>query len=77
MYHQYGGVRAQLCKLQIDSQPQVIKFTSCLPMSQWFSPGTPASVHCYFEICITYLIFFFFEESEVVSIQFRNKAIPN
>jgi hypothetical protein len=43
MYHQYGGVRAQLCKLQIDSQPQVIKFTSCLPMSQWFSPGTPAS----------------------------------
>jgi hypothetical protein len=34
-------------------------------------------VHCYFEFCKTYLIFFFFDESEVVPIQFRNKAIPN
>ena len=28
----------------LDPQPQVIKFTSCLPMvGAWFSPGTPAS----------------------------------
>jgi hypothetical protein len=27
-------------------------------------------VHCYFEFCKTYLIFFFFDESEVVPIQF-------
>ena len=26
-----------------DSQPQVIQFTSYLPMVWWFSPGTPAS----------------------------------
>ena len=31
-------------------------------------------VHCYFEFCKTYLIVFFFDESEVVPIQFRNKA---
>jgi hypothetical protein len=34
-YHQYGVNHARLCKLQkkgeLDSQPQVIKFTSCLP----------------------------------------------
>jgi len=24
----------------LDSQPQVIKFTSCFPNGQWFSPGT-------------------------------------
>ena len=27
----------------LDSQPQVIKFTSCLPMVGGSSPGTPAS----------------------------------
>ena len=27
----------------LDSQLQVIKFTSCLPIGRWFSPGTPAS----------------------------------
>jgi hypothetical protein len=28
----------------LDSQPQVIKFTSCLlAHGRWFSPGTPAS----------------------------------
>ena len=27
----------------LDWQPQVIKFTSCLPNCRWFSPGTPAS----------------------------------
>ena len=27
----------------LDSQPQVIKFTSCLPMVGGFSPGTPVS----------------------------------
>ena len=27
----------------LDSQPQVIEFTSCLPMVGWFSPGTPVS----------------------------------
>ena len=34
-YLQYGVVCARLCKLQkgaLDSQPQVIKFTSCFPM---------------------------------------------
>ena len=40
-------VRARLSKLQkgaLDSQPQVKKFTSCLPMvGTWFSLGTPAS----------------------------------
>jgi hypothetical protein len=27
----------------LDSHPQVIKFTNCLPMVVGFSPGTPAS----------------------------------
>ena len=27
----------------LDSQPQLIKFTSCLPMVGWFSPDTPTS----------------------------------
>jgi len=27
----------------LDSLPQVIKFTSCLPMVGWFSPCTPVS----------------------------------
>jgi hypothetical protein len=27
----------------LDSQLQVIKFTSCLPIGRWFSPGYPAS----------------------------------
>jgi hypothetical protein len=27
----------------LDSQPQVIKFTSCFAHGRWFSPGTPAS----------------------------------
>ena len=39
-------VRARLCKLKkgaLNSQPQVIKFTSCLPMVVGLSPGTPAS----------------------------------
>jgi large-conductance mechanosensitive channel len=27
----------------LDSQPEVIKFTSYLPIGRWFSPNTPAS----------------------------------
>jgi hypothetical protein len=27
----------------LDSQPQLIKFTTCLPNGRWFSLGTPAS----------------------------------
>ena len=38
-------VHARLCKLQkrVHSQPQVKKFTSCLPMVGGSLPGTPAS----------------------------------
>ena len=39
-------VRAPLCNYKkgaLNSQSQVIKFTSCLPMVGGFSPGTPAS----------------------------------
>ena len=46
-YHQYGvGSRSALLitkKGALDSQSQVIKFTSCLPTVGGSSPGTPAS----------------------------------
>jgi hypothetical protein len=55
-------------------------FANCkhFRFAQWIidSPIN-TKVHCYFEFCKTYLIFFFFDESEVVPNQFRNKAIPN
>jgi hypothetical protein len=40
----------------LNSQPQVIKFTSCLPRGQWFSPAsstTKAGCHDIAEILLT------------------------
>jgi len=45
-YHQYGAVRARLCKLQKGCSRLAAasdKVYQLLVHSQWFSPGTPAS----------------------------------